>query len=182
MSELATVARPYAEAVFMIAKEDSNSADRWQEFLLSLKKLMSDKATYDVMCLPELGFEKKKAFLGELSAKIINRDLTEEENGFLLTISENKRYEILPSVYDEFRMRLLAERNILEVEMQSAYPLTDGQREMFVKALQKRFNKEIELTVTISPSLLGGAIVKIDDLVIDGSILGRLDGMIRSMN
>lgn len=182
MSELATVARPYAEAVFMIAKEDSQSADRWTEFLHSLKALMGNEATCEVMRLPELGVEKKNAFLGELSAKVLNRDLTEDENGFLRTISENKRYEILPSVYDEFRMRLLAERNILEVEMQSAYALTDGQREMFVKALQKRFNKEIELTVTISPSLLGGAILKIDDLVIDGSILGRLDGMIRSMN
>lgn len=182
MSELATVARPYAEAVFMIAKEKPQSADRWQEFLYSLKQLMGLKAARDVMWLPELGFEKKKAFLGELSAKILQRELTKEENDFLLTISENKRYEILPSVYDEYRMRLLAERNILEAEMQSAYPLTDGQKEMFVKALQKRFNKEIELTVTISPSLLGGAILKIDDLVIDGSILGRLDGMIRSMN
>ena len=149
MSELATVARPYAEAVFMIAKEDPKSADRWQEFLYSLKELMGSEATREVMRLPELGFEKKKAFLGELSAKILQRDLTKQENDFLLTISENARYEILPSVYDEFRMRLLAERNILEAEMQSAYPLTDGQKEMFVKAIKKSFNKEIELRVTI---------------------------------
>ncbi|WP_026878828.1 F0F1 ATP synthase subunit delta [Ignatzschineria larvae DSM 13226] len=182
MSDLATVARPYAEAVFMVAKEDSQSEDRWREFLYSLKTLMGNEATCEVMSLPELGSEKKTAFLGELAAKILNRDLTKEEENFLLTICDNKRYEILPSVYDEYRMRLLEERNIQEVELQSAYPLTDGQREMFVKALQKRFNKEIELTVTISPSLLGGAILKIDDLVIDGSILGRLDGMIRSMN
>lgn len=182
MSDLATVARPYAEAVFMVAKEDSQSEDRWREFLYSLKTLMGNEATCEVMSLPELGSEKKKTFLGELAAKILNRDLTKEEENFLLAICDNKRYEILPSVYDEYRMRLLEERNIQEVELQSAYPLTDGQREMFVKALQKRFNKEIELTVTISPSLLGGAILKIDDLVIDGSILGRLDGMIRSMN
>lgn len=182
MSELATVARPYAEAVFMIAKENPQGADNWLDFLSSLKLLMGTEATREVMGLPELGFEKKKAFLGELSAKILERELTKEENDFLLTISENKRFGILPSVYDEYRARLLAERNILEAEVQSAYPLTDGQKEMFVKALQKRFNKEIELTETISPSLLGGAILKIDDLVIDGSILGRLDGMIRSMN
>ncbi len=182
MAELETVARPYAEALFMIAKENPKAADGWSDFLRSLKEAMQTAEVPKVMGLPDLSFTEKKRFLSELSAQALKRDLTSAEENFLHVISENGRYDLLPMVNDQFQTRLLEERNILKVEMQSAYALTDGQEEMFIKALKKRFDKEIELTVTISPSLLGGAILKIDDLVIDGSILGRLNNMIRSMN
>ncbi len=182
MAELETVARPYAKALFMIAKENPSDAESWDQFLFTLKELIEDEALFGFVQSPEVSAEQKLMLITEVAEGALSRSLTAQEQNFVKVINREKRYDVLPTIYSDFKESLLAEQGIAKVNIQSAYPLTEAQEQMFIEALKRRTNREIELTVTISPSLLGGAILEIDDLVIDGSILGRLSKMTRSMN
>lgn len=182
MAELVTVARPYAKALFEIAKETPVSSSNWDLFLRTLKELVLDEKVNNFIKVPDLVSQQVEDVLVDLVGHALKRDLVQEERNFLKLICEEKRYDLLPSIYDDFNERLLAEQNIIRATIETAYELTETQEKMFVDALKRRFNQDVEITVTISPSLIGGAILKIDDLVIDGSILGRLNSMIRSMN
>ncbi len=182
MAELETVARPYAKALIMMAKEDMSNASNWDNYLLSLKSAVESEEAFSFMRSPEVSSADKEQFLSKISEELLGRKLTDQEKQFLSVIGEAKRFEILPAIYDDFKDQLLKEQNVLKASIKSAYPLTDAQYKMFVEALKKRSQKEVELTVSVEPELMGGAVLSIEDRVIDGSILGRLNKMIRTMN
>lgn len=176
MTDYITVARPYAKAVFLIAKEE-NSISGWSNLLAVLDEISADVEASDFISRPDFSLQEKTQFLQTAVATLLKRKLTNQEANFLSVILSAKRYEMFPSIRQAYDEMVLSDESIIEVELVSAFEVKESENEMFVKALEKHFQKSIKLNVSIDPNLIGGAVIKAGDWVMDGSIKGRLEQM-----
>lgn len=181
MAELATLARPYAKAIFELVGESSKEGEVWTSLLAGLSQIAIDRDALEFLDSPQLTPEDTLRFLEDFLQKNLRLKLGKPEKNFLKIIVNEKRIALLPHIYEDFRKQLLVSQGRLEAKVESAFALTKDEESQFIEALKKRFKKEIELTVSVNPSLLGGAIIKVDDLVIDGSVQGRLNSMMKSV-
>ncbi|MBS0286468.1 MAG: F0F1 ATP synthase subunit delta [Proteobacteria bacterium] len=169
MSKNRTYARPYAKAAFELAQSEHALA-KWSDMLAHAAMIASDKQAAALAKDPQ--FSTKQLVELYLS---IGKDLySAQMQNFIWILGRFKRLTLLPEIaalYEE--LRALAER-VRSVELISAYPLSDKDQEKFVKVLKERMNCNIELHCQVDKSILGGAIIRSQDLVIDGSIRGRL--------
>jgi F-type H+-transporting ATPase subunit delta len=172
MAELATIARPYAEAAFKIASEE-RALPVWGEMLKFAAAIMADPAMQTAMDNPRLGAaEKESLFLSVAGDK-----LNVVGRSFVKTLVESDRITLLPQIEAMFSDLKNAAEGVAEAEIVSAIALTDAQVNDLKAVLEKRFGKKIETTVTIDPSLIGGARIVVGDQVVDGSIAGKLAAM-----
>ncbi|OYQ72796.1 F0F1 ATP synthase subunit delta [Wohlfahrtiimonas sp. G9077] len=176
MTDYITVARPYAKAVFLIAKEE-NTISGWSNLLAVLDEISADVEASDFITRPDFSLQEKTQFLQTAVAALLKRQLTNQEANFLSVILDAKRYEAFPSIRQIFDEMVLVDESIVEAELVSAFEVQESEYEMFVKALEKHFQKSIKLNVSVDPSLIGGAVVKSGDWVMDGSVKGRLEEM-----
>lgn len=176
MTDYITVARPYAKAVFLIAKEE-NSISGWSNLLAVLDEISADLEASDFISRPDFSLQEKTQFLQTAVATLLKRKLTNQEANFLSIILNAKRYDVLPSVRQAYDEMVLLDESIVEVELVSAFEVKESENEMFVKALEKHFQKSIKLNVSVDPNLIGGAVIKAGDWVMDGSVKGRLEQM-----
>ena len=176
MTDYITVARPYAKAVFLIAKEE-NTISGWSNLLAVLDELSADVEASDFISRPDFSLQEKTQFLQTAVATLLKRKLTNQEANFLSVILSAKRYDVFPSIRQAYDEMVLSDESIIEVELVSAFEVKESENEMFVKALEKHFQKSIKLNVSIDPNLIGGAVIKAGDWVMDGSVRGRLEQM-----
>jgi len=169
MAETTTVARPYARAAFEAARE-SNSLPRWSEFLQLLAAVVSDSQMAELLGDPDLGSGAKCEAVLDVCAD----DLSDDGRNFIRTLAENRRLPVVPEIAVVFeKLRADAERTV-EAEVISARKLTKDQEAQIAEALAKRLDRQVAIRNTIDKSLLGGAIIRAGDLVIDGSARGKL--------
>jgi F-type H+-transporting ATPase subunit delta len=172
MAELATVARPYAEAAFKLATEQE-SLPVWSEMLKFAAAVMADPAMQSAMDNPKLGApEKESLFLSVAGDK-----LNPVGRSFVKALVESDRITLLPQIETMFTNLKNAAEGVAKAEIVSAIELSDAQVADMKTVLEKRFGKKIETTVTIDPSLIGGARIVVGDQVVDGSIAGKLAAM-----
>jgi F-type H+-transporting ATPase subunit delta len=110
-----------------------------------------------------------------LIAEIAGNALDAQGSNFLKTLAENRRLGLLPEIaamYEQLRAEV---ENIADVQVTSAVPLDEAQRQRLTTALKKRLNRDVRLHCDVDASLVGGAVVRSGDLVIDGSLKGRLE-------
>lgn len=176
MTDYITVARPYAKAVFLIAKEE-NTISGWSNLLAVLDEISADVEASDFISRPDFSLQEKTQFLQTAVATLLKRKLTNQEANFLSVILSAKRYEVFPSIRQAYDEMVLSDESIIEVDLVSAFEVKETENEMFVKALEKHFQKSIKLNVSVDPNLIGGAVVKAGDWVMDGSVKGRLEQM-----
>ena len=170
MAEVATIARPYAEAVFSLA-DKSGTLVQWSEALARLAAIARVPEVAQLMGNPRV----TNAQLADLFAAA--GELPAEGRGLVQALTGNKRLEALPMVAAQFE-RLKAEREgAMDAEIASAYALEGAELASLVADLERRFQKKIRPQVTIDQSLIGGARVRVGDLVIDGSVRGKLEAM-----
>jgi len=170
MAEYTIVARPYAKAVFEIARS-GDSLKEWSEFLALASAVVEDKGFHALMYRPGADGQR----LAALVIEICGDRAGELQQNFVNVLAGNGRLACLPSIAAEF-VRLKDEyENVADVEVVSAVPLTDGQKQQFADAMKKRLGKDVRLSCDTDASLLGGAILRSGDVVIDGSLRGRLD-------
>jgi F-type H+-transporting ATPase subunit delta len=93
---------------------------------------------------------------------------------FIRLLAQNKRLAVLPQIAAQFELLRAQYENEVDVQVTSAVPLTDSQRAKMAAALKSRFKRDVRMTTRLDPTLLGGAVIRAGDLVIDGSINGRL--------
>lgn len=170
MAENLTIARPYAQAVFEIAKEH-NSFDTWSQTLEALACAASDavflKMLQESNCTSAV--ENLEKLLGDL--------LDEQGKNLVAVIGENQRFEVLPEIYQEF-VRLRDDYlKVKAVELISARPLDEADEKALIAKLEKKYSSKISLTKKIDPSIIGGLIVKIGDEVIDASVKTSLHSL-----
>ncbi len=169
MAELATLARPYANAVFDVAKAD-NELDLWSRMLILLAGAAKNETVQTLLADPEME-EEQKAY--RLSA-ICGDDLNDRGRRFVQVLAANKRLALLPEVSGIFEALRAEEQSTLDVRVTSAYALSDAEAERLKTALTRRFQREINLSSEVDASLIGGAVIRAGDTVIDGSVRGKL--------
>ncbi len=172
MAEALTIARPYAEAALKTASAN-DSFNEWSELLALLAVVASDSQTVRFVKNPRVSAEQKLLLFTEMAGSTLN----EVGRNFLRLLGEYNRLLILPEIALEYE-RLLAEKQLhLRAKVRTAQPLSESQTAQLIVALKKRFQRSISLETFIDESLLGGALIEVGDLVIDGSLRGRLSRM-----
>ncbi len=176
MAELATIARPYANAVFEVAKGDQN-LERWSRMLTLLVNAATHPKVKSLLDSPEIGDEQKAHRLAE----ICGDDLNVRARKFVATLAANKRLDILPEIQEQFETLRAAQEQTLEVEVLSAYPISSEQSAELRDALARKYAKQVNLTSSVDASLIGGAVIRAGDTVIDGSLRGKLNKLTETL-
>ena len=176
MAELATLARPYANAVFVLAR-DNGALDLWARRLAVLAAAADQERVRTLLQSPEVPAEQKALQL----AKVCGEEIDDRGRALLRVLARNGRLPLLGEISRRFEELKAAEERNLDVEVLSTYPLTDAQAKRLADALQAKFGKQVRLSSEVDASLLGGVVVRAGDTVIDGSVRGRLDKLAESL-
>lgn len=169
MAELATLARPYANAAFDVAKSD-DELDRWSRMLALLAAAAQNDTVKILLSAPDVE-EVQKAYR---LAEICGPELNDRGKRFVQVLASNKRLPLLPEIQEQFEALRAEEQATLDVTVESAYPLSDAEIEKLKDALSRRFQREVSMVSSVDASLIGGAVIRAGDTVIDGSLKGRL--------
>lgn len=172
MAEALTIARPYAEAAFRLAKA-GDTLSTWSSMLQFTAVIAVDKHIRTLLGNPEVSTKR----LGELLLDICGDKLNNEGRNFILLLVENKRVEVLPEIRDLFEQLKAQHEGVLEAKIASAFAMTDVQLKDLVAGLESKFKRKIEAKVNVSPELIGGVKVEIGDEVFDASVRGKLEAM-----
>ena len=176
MSELATLARPYASAVFKRAKETVTTT-KWSEDLAFLSTIVVSKEMIDVAANPKINKDK----FVELVLDICSGQIEGETTNFLKLLLQNNRLALLPDIAKQFEVLKAEDEGYVEVEVVSAYAFTKEAQNKFAASLAKKFGKKIHMNVTVDKSLIGGVLVRAGDRVIDGSVRGQIQHLQKAL-
>jgi F-type H+-transporting ATPase subunit delta len=170
MAEKVTIARPYAKAAFEFARERDSFA-QWSDALRIASAVVADEDVEKLLTNPRA----TPAQLVELIAGVAGDTLDDNGKNFLNTLAQNRRLGLLPEIaamYETLRAEI---EQVADVHVTSAVPLDAAQRAKLATALKKRLRREVRLHESVDASLIGGAVVRSGDMVIDGSLKARLD-------
>ena len=168
MSEALTLARPYARAAFEAA-QDSKALDAWSSKLSFAAQLLGDERVRSAVNDPRIGADDLESLL------LPNGETADSDFGrFVALLIANQRADLLAEIASLFEELKREAQRILKVTVRTASALPSAEEQSIRAALQKRFNRDIEMDQQIDPSLIGGAIIDAGDVVIDGSVRGRL--------
>lgn len=176
MSRNRTIARPYARAVFELAHSEQSLA-KWSGMLALASGIAADPHLLALMRNPNFSLdERTELFLG------VGEDVfTPQMQTFIRLLGRFKRLQLLPEIavmYEEMKARA---EQIIVVELTSAFALDDIEQREFSDKLKKRMHCNIVLECVTDKSIIGGAIIRAGDMVIDGSIRGRLNKLADSV-
>ncbi len=169
MADKTTIARPYAKAAFAEARADS-MLDAWSAALHTAAAVAADPRVHSLLGDPHVTTTQ----LSQLVLDIAGAGLGEHGRSFVQALAEARRLDCLPEISALFDIYKDEAEGIADVTVTSAAPLDERQQQALTAALARRLKREVRLHCTIDPELLGGAVVRSGDLVIDGSVRGRL--------
>ena len=170
MAENSTIARPYAQAAFDIAHEKGDLKG-WSDMLQLIAAVTSDTVMSDMISNPSIEREK----IVEIIVDVCADNLNDLAKNFVKVLAENGRLNVtneIAQAYEEHRAE--AEKTV-EAEVTSAFPLSDAQTKSITEALKKRLGREVTLIANVDETIVGGAIIRAGDLMIDGSVNGQLE-------
>ena len=176
MAEKATIARPYAKAAFESAREHA-AFDRWSQALATGSQVVADERVARLLSNPRV----QPADLIGLIADAVGGTLDQHIRNFLSTLADNRRLGLLPEIAVMFEALRAEVEKVADVQVVSAAPLEEAQRERLAQALKQRFKRDVRLHCEVDSSLIGGAVVRSGDFVIDGSIKARLERLASAM-
>jgi F-type H+-transporting ATPase subunit delta len=177
MSQLTTLARPYARAAFETAIADG-SLKPWSAALGLLAALLQDSKVADYLSDPSRNTGTQAQTLIDLGGS----ELDQKAQNFVLVLAANKRLALLPEISVLFEELKADYEKTVDVEVISAFGMDSSAESSLVAALKKRLQRDVKLNVTVDRALIGGMIVRAGDLVIDGSVRGRLNKLAESIN
>jgi len=172
MAELATIARPYAEAAFALAKQ-RGELDSWSGMLALLVNVYQDTQFQAAIAGPTV----TGGDVENLMLTICGENIDAQARNLVQLLMRNGRLSVLAEIQTLYEHLKSDDEGVIEASIASAYPLQDEQLEQIVNILAKRFNKKISPTVGVDSELIGGIKVQVGDKVWDASVRGRLQEM-----
>jgi F-type H+-transporting ATPase subunit delta len=170
VAERATIARPYAKAAFEYAR-DAKAFAAWSDGLNAVKQIVADARVAPLTKSPAW----TAAALADLITDVAGAKLDAGMQNFVRVLAENHRLLLLPEISAHYEELRAAVENTVDVEVVSAVELSAAQREQLSGALATRLKRQVHMRNSVDASLLGGAVLRAGDLVIDGSLKGRLE-------
>lgn len=177
MAETVTIARPYAQAAFRFANA-RQALKSWSDMLELLAAIVSHEDMRSLIESPRLSEDR----LADLVIQIAGEHIDAHAANFVRVLADNRRLALLPDISALFEIQRRNAEGRVQAELISAFPVTDAQQEKIVQSLRVRLGRDIELTCRVEPDLLGGAIIRAGDLVIDGSVRGKLQRLGTALN
>lgn len=169
MAEITTIARPYAQAVFQLAKTEGNFAG-WSDAVQMLAAIAVDPQAAAVLASPTIDADQKAQLLTEVAGDKLN----DPAKNFVRVLAANDRLSALVEIAALYEVMRNEAEGAVDAELVTAMPATEEQKTQVVAALKTRLGREIHLQCKTDESLLGGAIIRAGDLVIDGTARGKL--------
>jgi len=169
MAEPSTIARPYAEAVFRLAREQGRLVE-WSDMLAVLEAVAVDEQMVPVLASPR----PAPAQLAALFIDIAGDALDDAGRNLVRLLAENRRLRNIQALRVQYEGLRAEEEGTLSAELVSALPVDDTVRDALAAALGVRLKRKVALRTSVDPDLLGGAVIRAGDMVIDGSVRGRL--------
>ena len=175
MAEFATIARPYAKALFSLAQE-KNQIESWLGELKELAAVVQDEKVIAFIEQPETGASEKaetlKGLVGIKNVELAN---------FITVLAEQKRLLVLPEIYAQYQDLTLIHNRTKSAVIYSAYELSSQQLADVTDILTKRFNSKLDVVAKVAPELIGGIKVEVGDQVLDLSVQGKLNALYATM-
>ncbi len=169
MAEKTTIARPYAQAAFELAKSQGK-LKAWSELLALAAAVAADPQMQNLVGDPRWG----KQQLTKLFLELLGGPLDPIARNFIQLLVANRRLGLLPEIAALFESERAIAEGTLEAQVISAYPLNESQQAKIAAVLQARYQRSVSITSHIDNSLLGGVIIRAGDSVIDGTARGQL--------
>lgn len=177
MAERTTLARPYAEAVFSLAKEKNRLA-AWSDLLQMISVVVMDDAMTTIIDDPDVAREK----ILEITADLCGDSIDEQGVNFIRLLLENGRMSLMPEVSMLFDQLKADAEGSIEAQVTTAYALTAEQSNAIAAGLKKKLGREVNVVSEVDKSLVGGAVIRAGDLIIDGSVSGYLRELSSQLN
>ncbi|MGC8467445.1 MAG: F0F1 ATP synthase subunit delta [Acidithiobacillus sp.] len=177
MADLITIARPYADALFSVAKAEHQES-AWSKALSVLSAWIADPQARAFLDDPERAEEDKIQFLSSLPVEVNG----EAWRRFIAVLLENDRWAAASEIAAHFQAAVLADQRWMEVVVRSAVPLADDQKSAVREALRRRFpDHEVQLREEVDEDILGGLVLQAGDLTIDASVRGQLEQLTQTL-
>lgn len=171
MAEIATIARPYAEALFRVAQ--GGSLQVWSETVAEMAAVAALPEVKELASNPRL----TDAQIAETFLSVLKSSISAEAKNLVVALVENGRLALLPEVVEQFKLLVNQHQGSADVEISSAFPMADAQVADLVVALEKKFGRKLIPSVAVDPSLIGGVRVVVGDEVLDTSVRAKLQQM-----
>ncbi|MBM89834.1 MAG: F0F1 ATP synthase subunit delta [Gammaproteobacteria bacterium] len=176
MAETTTLARPYAKAAFEVAKQD-NALDQWSKELALASAVAQQPSVSNVLRDPSLSAQQiASAFID-----VCRDGLNEKGQNLIRLLAENKRLVLLPEVSALYEILKADQEKSVDVEITAAFKISSEVSQKLANALRSRLEREINLVTKVDQSLIGGAVIRAGDMVIDSSVFGKLTKLAESM-
>ncbi len=172
MAENLTIARPYAEAAFKLAKEH-NTLGQWAKMLALLETVVADPRVIAYIGNPNFSAEQIESLL----LGICGKKLDGMGRNFVQVLTRNDRLTLLPEIRELFEALKAEQEGMLEVRINSAFPLSKKQESELVRSLKCRYRRKVVTQLNVEPELIGGVIIAVGDHVLDATVRGKLEAM-----
>lgn len=169
MAELSTLARPYAKAAFEYA-DSSNKLAAWGEMFASVAAIAVDDKVQDLLNAPALSTDVVSAQFIEVCGDLLD----DQAKNLVSALAENKRLALLPQINDQFQLLKAAKDQEVDVLIETAFALAADELERFKQALAASLQRNVVIETQVNEELIGGAVIRAGDTVIDGSIRSKL--------
>ena len=176
MAELSTLARPYARAAFEYA-DGENAVDAWFTELRLIAAVVRDASVKVLLSDPGMTTDAQ----AERFIEICGDELGESRQRFVRVLAENRRLGLAPQIAEQFAALKAQREQSIDVEMISAFEVPEAVRDRVAEALSKRLERQVRVATKTDRDLLGGVLIRAGDLVIDGSVRGRLNRLAEAL-
>lgn len=177
MAELTTLARPYGKAAFQYALEAKDLAG-WGKQLATAAAASRYGAMQKKIATPSLSAQQQAQLLIEACGDELNSSV----RNFIVLLAQNKRLSLLPEIYQLFDALKTAQEQAVDVELTTAIALDEASQTNLAQALSTKLARKVNVQTVVDQHLLAGVIIKAGDLVIDGSMRGRLEKLAKAIN
>ena len=172
MAETVTIARPYAEAAFRLAREQG-ALDRWSQMLHLLEIVVQDERIARSIGDPNLSSRQ----IESLMLGVCGEQLDGTGRNFVQVLVANDRLGVVPAVRTLFEGLKREQEGVLEAQITSAFALDDEQQSALVRRLEAKYQRKVSAQVSVDPQLIGGVKIVVGDKVLDATVRGKLDAM-----